>query len=91
MRPVRTRTFYLFIQRTINLFVERTIVAVMATYRPALVLTNNGVVLKRSCGVRLEATGSVYTKRELFVGVDSDERFVRNFRELQRSKTARHS
>ena len=73
------------------MFVERTIVVVLLDYRPALVPTNNGVVLKRSCRVRLEATGNVYTKRELFVGVDSDERFVRNFRELQKAKTARHS
>ena len=50
------------------MFVERTIVVVPLDYRPALVLTNNGVVLKRSCRVRLEATGNVYTKRELFVG-----------------------
>jgi len=50
------------------LFVERTIVVFSADYRPALVPTNNGVVLKRSCGVRLEATGIVYTKRELFAG-----------------------
>ena len=73
------------------MFVERTIVVVVADYRPALVLTNSGVVLKRSRDVRLEATGDVYTKRELPSEVDSGERFARYFRELQKSKTARRS
>jgi hypothetical protein len=49
------------------------------------------VVLKRSRDVRLEATGDVYTKRELPSEVDSGERFARYFRELQKSKTARRS
>jgi len=42
------------------------------------------MVLRLSCDARQEAGRDANTKRELFVGIEPDEEFVRNFTELRR-------
>ena len=83
MTPVRTRTSYLFIQRTIDLFVERTIVAVVAAFALHCPDKQGGgaqtVVRRPARGNRRRQHGA-----RTFVGVDPDVLLRSEFRELRK-------